>query len=258
MHLAGGHAAVGELLAEDHRLHFGRQVDADDAVEGGVEQRLALAQAGRQVRAGEVVAHGLPHPGVAAQAPAVRRWVEQIVHLLHECQAWHLRAWFARRRDGSVAADRLPRQPLVAGTDAVSDQSWLMSAAVRSSRGRCSSMSVSTEVSAAWTVTLMAATTLPSPSRTPVATERMPGARSWSARAQPFARTSRSAASRSAAAGCQRAAMPDRDGSARTAFRAAGGRAASNTLPIEVAGAGKRVPMVTASVTIFGTATRAT
>ena len=45
-------------------------------------------------------------------------------------------------------------------------------------------------VSAAWTVTFIAARTAPSPSRTGTATERTPGASSSSANAQPRARTS--------------------------------------------------------------------
>ena len=52
--------------------------------------------------------------------------------------------------------------------------------------------------------------------------------------------------------------MPERLGTASTAVSSAGVRAASSTLPIEVATAGNRVPMVTASVTILGTATRDT
>ncbi len=52
--------------------------------------------------------------------------------------------------------------------------------------------------------------------------------------------------------------IPDLDGSASTRSASASGSAASSTLPSEVCIAGNLVPMVTASVTIFGTATRAT
>ena len=56
--------------------------------------------------------------------------------------------------------------------------------AARISRGRCSLTSVATLVSAACTVTSIAAGTPPSPSRTGTATERIPGASSSSASAQ--------------------------------------------------------------------------
>ena len=60
-------------------------------------------------------------------------------------------------------------------------------------------------------------------------------------------------------AGLPAGVMPERLGLGEHGGRARpAGRAASSTLPIEVAAAGKRVPMVTASVTILGTATRAT
>ncbi|GAB3839910.1 hypothetical protein GCM10029963_07680 [Micromonospora andamanensis] len=52
--------------------------------------------------------------------------------------------------------------------------------------------------------------------------------------------------------------MPERPGTASSLSSSSSVRAASSTLPIEVAVAGKRVPMVTASVMIFGTATRVT
>jgi len=100
--------------------------------------------------------------------------------------------------------------------------------------------------------------TCPSPSRSGTATDRIPGANCSSVSAQPRARTSRSTAARSAASGCQRGVMPDRLGSASTRSASAWGSAASSTLPSEVGIAGKRVPTVTASVTILGTATRAT
>ena len=95
-------------------------------------------------------------------------------------------------------------------------------------------MSVSTLVSAACTVTFMAATTRPSSSRSGAATERIPGASCSSVRAHPWARTSRSTASSSARSGCQRAGTPARLGSARTASSSSGARPASSTLPREV------------------------
>jgi hypothetical protein len=134
-----------------------------------------------------------------------------------------------------------------------------MSPAVRSSFGRCSVTSVSTVVSDAFTVTFRAARTAPSPSRTGAATERIPGASSSSASAQPRARTVRSSCWTSAS-GRSRAygGRPAWLGCARTAVSAVSSSAASSTLPCEVRTAGNLVPMVTRSVMIFGTATRAT
>ncbi len=137
-------------------------------------------------------------------------------------------------------------------------QSALIAPAAWISSGRCWPTSTSSGVSAACELTLSAAITVPSPSRSGTATDLMPGASCSSVSAQPRARTSRSAAPRSAASGCHRGVMPDLDGSASTRSASAGGSAASSTLPSEVCIAGNRVPIVTASVTIFGTATRAT
>ena len=47
-------------------------------------------------------------------------------------------------------------------------------------------------------------------------------------------------------------------GSASTRSSSSGGSAASWTFPSDVGSAGNRVPICTASATIFGTATRAT
>lgn len=119
-------------------------------------------------------------------------------------------------------------------------------------------MSTSTPVSAACTVTFIAARTAPSPSRTGTATDRTPGASSSSASAQPRARTVRSSAANSSGVGRGKPGSPERLGSARTASSSSGPRAASSTLPWEVCGAGNRVPMSTRSAMIFGTDTRAT
>ncbi len=100
--------------------------------------------------------------------------------------------------------------------------------------------------------------TCPSPSRSGAATERIPGASSSSVSAQPRARTSRRTSARCCAECWNRAAIPDRLGSASTCPAASGGSAASRTLPSEVGMAGNRVPIVTARATIFGTATLAT
>src|SRR3954471_19143420 len=90
------------------------------------------------------------------------------------------------------AADSGPEagEPIsVCGRDCHSAHSALTSPAVRISNGRWSRSSRSVEVSAACTVTFMAARTAPIPSRTGTATERTPGASSSSARAHPRART---------------------------------------------------------------------
>ena len=110
-----------------------------------------------------------------------------------------------------------------------------------------SPVSVSTEVSAACTVTLSAAITRPAPSRSGAATERMPGASCSSVSAQPWARTSRSAASSSARSGCQRArdAGPARLGEhAGRARRRQPGE--QHLARARSAGAGNRVPISTA------------
>ena len=86
-----------------------------------------------------------------------------------------------RERGGhrGLQVRRWPRCPggraRTCGRDCHSAHSALTSPAVRSSSGRCSCSSRSREVSAACTVTFMAARTVPVPSRTGTATERTPG-----------------------------------------------------------------------------------
>src|ERR1700744_6796355 len=144
------------------------------------------------------------------------------------------------------------------GRDCHSAQSAEISPAARISRGRDSSTSVATLVSAACTVTFMAARTSPQPSRTGTATERMPGASSSSARAQPRARTVRSSSSMACWPGSAVGGRPERLGSASVAASVAASSAASSTLPWEVCQAGNRVPITTRSVMILGTETRDT
>ena len=143
-----------------------------------------------------------------------------------------------------------------------SAQSALTSPAARSRWGRWSSSSVSTLVSAAWTVTFMAARTAPVPSRTGTATERTPGASSSSARAHPRARTWASSSWSCSPNPPRRRPMyagnPAWLGCASVGPSRSGGSAASSTLPCEVCAAGKRVPISTRSAMIFGTETRAT
>ena len=82
----------------------------------------------------------------------------------------------------------------------------------------------STDVSAAWALTLTDGDHPPAPSRSGAATERMPRASCSSVSAQPRARTSRSAASRSARRAASAATRPDRVGWASTAVQLGGGQ----------------------------------
>ncbi len=87
--------------------------------------------------------------------------------------------WRTRRKRGGVrargggGADR-PHPAVTCGTVSSRAKSALISPAVCSSIGRYSSRSCSTGVSAACVLTLMPAMTLPEPSRSGAATERMP------------------------------------------------------------------------------------
>ena len=104
----------------------------------------------------------------------------------------------------------------------------------------------------------MAARTAPVPSRTGAAIDRMPGASSSSARAQPRARMVHSSSPNARGSRGRKRGSPERLGWASTSASSSGPRAASRTLPCEVYGAGNRVPISTRSVISLGTATRAT
>src|SRR5689334_15044670 len=136
--------------------------------------------------------------------------------------------------------------------------SALISPAVVSSAGRWSCRSRWVLVSAACTVTFIAARTVPDPSLTGTATERTPGASSSSASAQPRALISASSSRSGPAWRPIYGGSPDRLGWASTAATWSGGSAASSTLPCEVCTAGNRVPMSTRSAISLGTETRAT
>ena len=84
-------------------------------------------------------------------------------------------------------------------------------------RGSCASIRVSTVVSAAFTVTFIAARTAPVPSRNGTAIDRMPGASTSSASAQPLARTIISSLATSSGSRGKKGGRPARLSSAMTA-----------------------------------------
>ena len=163
----------------------GRALDLDHV---GAE----VGQQHRAVRPGEHAGEVGDHDAATAVRPARRRSCS----LLTACG--HLSARVAGPRavkprgSGRASGSASAVGDLGStGRDCHSAQSALTSPAARSSCGRWSSTSRLDLVSAACTVTFMAARTAPAPSRTGTATDRMPGASSSSASAHPRARTVR-------------------------------------------------------------------
>ena len=139
------------------------------------------------------------------------------------------------------------------GNIAKSDHADVTAAAVSNNSGRYSSTSRAIDVSAACTVTFIAAAVRPDRSRTGAAIERMPSESSSSDSAQPRSRISASDSSSSVRDSTTRGMTLDADGVASTSSSVAGSRSASNTSPIDVAVAGKRVPICTEMAMILGT-----